>query len=89
MGRDLSWFESEPVATRVGPAVLVIVGYLLYKGTIDQNTATLMVGLVGAIFGVGGIAAARAAVVPLAKLVSTNPPPDADANDPPSGRHAE
>lgn len=65
----LSWMESEPVITRVGPAVLLVVGYLLTMGAIDQNTTDLVLGVFAALLGVGGVVGARSAVIPMAKLL--------------------
>lgn len=87
MDKVLSWLDSEPVATRVGPVVLLIVGYLLTKGTVDQDTTDLVLGIVAAILGVGGVAAARGAVIPIASLAVPEPPPET-GDGPSNARHA-
>jgi hypothetical protein len=81
----LSWIESEPVITRVGPTIGLIVVYLFAKGLIDRDTYDLVSGVLALLLGTGGVAGARAAVVPTAKLLQTQQvqhPGDT------SGRHA-
>lgn len=73
MSNVVSWIESEPVLTRVGPAVLLIVGFLVARGVIDRDTYDMVLGVVGLILGGGGLAGARAAVTPTAKLGGTEP----------------
>lgn len=79
MNKILSWINSEPVITRVGPAVLLIVGFLVARGIIDHSTYDMVLGVVGLLLGGGGVIGARAAVTPLAKL---------DPTDPAGGQHS-
>lgn len=62
------WWNEEPVATRVGPVVALIAGYLLYKGVIDAATEDLVIGIAGVLFGGTALLSARSTVLPLAKL---------------------
>lgn len=57
-----SLLDSEPVLTRVGPVVLAIVGYLVAKGMVDEDTANLIVALAVAVVGSGAMVSARARV---------------------------
>jgi hypothetical protein len=89
VNRVTNWLDSEPVITRVGPVVLLIVGYLLVKGGIDQDTSDLVLGIVGIILGSGVVVSARAAVTPMAKLLKPDPQPMGWDPDAPTGRHAD
>lgn len=62
------WWNEEPIATRVGPVVALIAGYLLYKGVIDAATEELVIGIVGVLLGGSALVSARSTVFPLAKL---------------------
>jgi len=62
------WWAEEPIATRVGPVVLLIVGYLVTKGVVDEATEELIVGIAGLLFGGGALLTARAKVWPEIKL---------------------
>jgi hypothetical protein len=63
------WLRDEPIATRVGPAVVLVAGYLLARGVIDADTADLIVALVALVAGGGAVLGARALVSPLSKLL--------------------
>uniref|UniRef100_UPI003F499019 hypothetical protein n=1 Tax=Nocardia suismassiliense TaxID=2077092 RepID=UPI003F499019 len=69
--RALGWLrdllDGEPVATRIGPAGVLIVGYLVTRGVLDGDTAQLIAALVAILLGGGTIAAARALVTPVPK----------------------
>lgn len=54
----------EPVAVRLVPALLAIVGYLVARGTIDNQFGELLVALIVAVLGGGAIVGARARVDP-------------------------
>lgn len=69
MNRLRTLFREEPIATRVGPAVVLIAGYLLTRGVIDSDTADLITALVALIAGGGAVVGARALVFPMAKLL--------------------
>ncbi|MBF6363220.1 hypothetical protein IU447_24190 [Nocardia farcinica] len=62
------WWNDEPVATRVGPLIVLIAGYLVYRGVIDETTQELIIGIAAILLGGGAVAVARAKVSPLAKL---------------------
>lgn len=62
------WWDEEPIATRLGPVVALIAGYLVYRGVIDTQTQELVVGIVAILFGGAGVAAARSKVFAAAKL---------------------
>jgi len=62
-----NWVSNEPLLAKLGPVVLAVVGYLFVKGTIDKDTADLIIAVVAAVFGGGGLVAARAAVTPDSK----------------------
>lgn len=62
------WWNEEPIATRVGPVVVLVAGYLVYKGIIDATTEELIVGVAAVLLGGGALASARATVYPFAKL---------------------
>ncbi|MEV0367500.1 hypothetical protein [Nocardia fusca] len=62
------WWNEEPVAVRVGPIVVLVAGYLVYKGIIDATTEELIIGVAAALLGGGALVSARASVSPLAKL---------------------
>lgn len=64
------WWNEEPIATRIGPVVVLIAGYLVTKGVIDEVTEELVIGIVGFLFGGGALLAARAKVSPLSKLIA-------------------
>ena len=66
IGRLAEFVEREPVAARLGPVLLAIVGYLVTRGTIDNQLGELLVAIVVALFGGGALAAARARVTPVA-----------------------
>lgn len=63
------WWNEEPIATRIGPVVVLLVGYLVTKGVIDEATQELVIGIAAALLGGGALLAARAKVSPLAKLI--------------------
>ncbi|MEV6258091.1 hypothetical protein AB0L97_33035 [Nocardia sp. NPDC051911] len=63
--RAAAWLEGEPVITRVGPVIGVIVVYLAAKGVLDQDTADLVTAIVGVLLGGGAIVGTRAAVTPV------------------------
>jgi hypothetical protein len=70
--------DVEPILTRIGPVVVVLVGYLLARGIVDRDTYDLVVALAGVLIGGGAITTARSASVPLASLHKpddTGPPP--------------
>lgn len=58
----MSLLDSEPVLTRIGPVVLAIVGYLVTKGLLDQDTANFLVALAVAVVGSGALVSARSRV---------------------------
>ncbi|WP_280410678.1 hypothetical protein [Nocardia asiatica] len=62
--------KGEPLATRVGPALLLIVGYLVTRGVIDDDLGQLIAAVVTLLLGGGALAAARALVTPMSKLYS-------------------
>lgn len=62
------WWNEEPIATRLGPVIVLVAGYLVYKGIIDATTQELIIGVAAALLGGGALASARASVSPLAKL---------------------
>jgi hypothetical protein len=69
MNHVRKWLRDEPIAARVGPAVVLLAGYLLARGVIDTDTADLVVALVGLVAGSGAVVGARALVTPLSKLL--------------------
>ena len=62
------WWNEEPIATRLGPVIVLVAGYLVYKGIIDATTEELVIGIAAALFGGTALVSARASVSPLAKL---------------------
>lgn len=82
MDKILAWMDSEPVITRIGPLVTLVVAYLLARGAIDRNTYDFVLAVASLLLGVGGIAGARAAVTPTMKLQPKQP-------DAPSGGSAD
>lgn len=56
--------SSEPVRLYVFPLLVVLVGTLVTKGVLDGDTATLVIGLVTAVLGLGAQEVARAKVTP-------------------------
>lgn len=62
------WWAEEPVATRVGPIVVLIVGYLVTKGLVDEAAEELIIGIATALLGGGALLTARAKVWPEIKL---------------------
>ncbi|MGI5223073.1 hypothetical protein [Nocardia sp. CA-290969] len=62
------WWNEEPIASRIGPVVALIAGYLLYKGVIDAATEELVIGVVGLLLGGTALVSARSTVFPFAKL---------------------
>ncbi|MGY2019408.1 hypothetical protein [Nocardia gipuzkoensis] len=62
--------KGEPLATRVGPALLLIVGYLVTRGVIDGDLGQLIAAVVTVLVGGSALAAARALVTPMSKLYS-------------------
>ncbi|WP_280455634.1 hypothetical protein [Nocardia brasiliensis] len=62
------WWNEEPLATRVGPVVVLVVGYLVSKGFVDHATEDLIIGIAAAILGGGALVTARAKVWPELKL---------------------
>ncbi|RBO87016.1 hypothetical protein [Nocardia puris] len=64
MNRLRQLLADEPLLTRVGPAVALLVAYLLARGVIDSSTADLVVGIVGVLVGGGVMASARSKVTP-------------------------
>jgi hypothetical protein len=62
--------KGEPLATRVGPALLLIVGYLVTRGVLDEDLGQLIAAVVTVLIGGTALAAARALVTPMSKLYS-------------------
>ncbi len=62
------WWNEEPIATRVGPIVVLVAGYLVYRGVIDAQTQELIVGIAAVLFGGTAVAAARSKVFATANL---------------------
>jgi len=62
------WWDEEPIATRVGPIVALVAGYLVYRGVIDTQTQELVVGIAAILFGGTAVAAARSKVFAEARL---------------------
>lgn len=78
----LAWMDSEPVITRIGPIITLIVGYLFVRGAIDRDTLDFITAIATLLLGSGGIVGARKLVTPTIKL----PEQSGDAS---SGRPAE
>ncbi len=62
------WWNEEPIATRVGSIIILVAGYLVYRGVIDTQTQDLIVGIAAILFGGAGVVAARSKVFATAKL---------------------
>jgi hypothetical protein len=62
--------QGEPLASRVGPALLLVVGYLVTRGVIDNDLGQLIAAVVTILIGGSALAAARALVTPMSKLYS-------------------
>ncbi|WP_342800963.1 hypothetical protein [Nocardia sp. No.11] len=62
--RLLELAAREPVAVRLAPVLIAVVGYLVARGWIDNQLAELLVALVVAVLGGGAIVGARARVDP-------------------------
>lgn len=62
--------KGEPLATRIGPALLLVVGYLVTRGVIDDDLGQLIAAVVTVLVGGTALAAARALVTPMSKLYS-------------------
>ncbi|WP_327100076.1 hypothetical protein OIE68_15630 [Nocardia vinacea] len=59
------WLAGEPLAARVGPALLLIVGYLVTRGVVDNDLGQLIAAVVTVLLGGGAVAATRALVTPV------------------------
>jgi len=87
--RVLALLDSEPVRTRLYPVVVILIGYLVTRGVLDNDTANLVASIAAAILGVGAVEATRVAVVPKAMMPPkfdkggwvhpTQPPPTPEA----------
>lgn len=76
MTRLRRWWDEEPVATRIGPALVALAVYLAAREQIDSDTLDLIVALVTILGGGGAVAAARAKVAPWRPPPVDDPTPD-------------
>lgn len=62
MNGVVSWIEHQPILVRIAPVLAALVAYMFARGIIDGDTANLVIAIVGALAGTGGVASAHAAV---------------------------
>ncbi len=62
MKKILALLDSEPIITRIGPLLGLIVVYLFARGAMDRDTYDLLSGIATLLLGSGGILGARAKV---------------------------
>ncbi|UGT65338.1 hypothetical protein LTT66_18380 [Nocardia gipuzkoensis] len=64
MSKLISALRAEPVRAILYPLLAILVGVLVTRGIVDQFSADIIIGIVGAVLGVPAAEAARAKVTP-------------------------
>jgi hypothetical protein len=73
MSKLLSTLRAEPIRAILYPLLAILVGVLVARGLVDQFSADIIIGIVGAVLGVPAAEAARAKVSPVARPVAGMP----------------
>lgn len=65
MSKLIAALRTEPIRTILWPVLVALAGVLVVRGIVDQFSADVIIGIVGAILGIPAAEAARAKVSPV------------------------